>query len=92
MILVDLASSSLQEVAHKYYCLPRTGCCHRGISVQLRFVMAFFDMNSLGLVWFGHLGQVVVIEVENSKMLQTRKSSRVHTADSVLKKKSFRSW
>ena len=51
MILVDLASSSLQEVAHKYYCLPRTGHCHGGISVQLRFVMALFDMNSLGLIW-----------------------------------------
>ena len=53
-------------------------------------------MVQYGLVWCftstdrqGHLCKVVVVQVENSQVLQARESSRVHTADSVLQEDSI---
>ena len=37
-----------------------------------------------------HLCKVVVVEVENSEVLQAREGSRGHTADSVLQQESMR--
>ena len=55
-----------------------------------------FVVVQYGLVWCftstdrqGHLCKVVVVEVENSQMLQTRESSWVDTADSVLQEDSI---